>query len=218
MKKYYFQNKKRNLFIGKIICLARTYKKHAEEMHSPLSPNPIIFLKPASAVIHSGDFIRYPSQSTCLHHEVEVGLVIGKKAYNISKESSLDIVDGYLVGIDVTARDIQMIAKKNGWPWTIAKGFDTFAPISNVVSKDVIENPNNLDFQLTVNSKVCQKGNTSNLLWDVETLISYISSIMTLEPGDLILTGTPEGVNELGIGDQITAELGKHISLFVDVK
>jgi 2-keto-4-pentenoate hydratase/2-oxohepta-3-ene-1,7-dioic acid hydratase in catechol pathway len=214
---YRFEQNEPLLPIGKIICLARTYRKHALEMKSSPPPNPIVFLKPASAVIFSGESIRIPDQSTCVHHEVEVGIVIGKKARNISKQHALDIVVGYLVGLDITARDIQAQAKKEGWPWSIAKGFDTFAPISNVVSSKHISEPNDISFRLWVNSVLRQQGNTSQMIWDFETLISYISSIMTLESGDLILTGTPEGVSEIQAKDKIKAELTGLIDLEVSV-
>lgn len=217
MKHYHFLKTNTSLQIGKIICLARTYRKHAEEMNTTPPPNPILFLKPASSIIFSGESIQYPVQSNCVHHEVEVGIVIGKNASHISKEDSLRIVEGYVVGLDITARDIQSIAKKNGWPWGIAKGFDTFAPISDVVSCDDVSYPNDLQFSVQVNMITRQKGRTNQLIWDVETLISYISTIMTLEPGDLILTGTPEGVSEIKIGDHITAELNGLVQLSVDV-
>ncbi|MBS3778478.1 MAG: fumarylacetoacetate hydrolase family protein [Candidatus Thermoplasmatota archaeon] len=218
MRSYHFHKNRKNLSIGKIICLARTYKKHAEEMKTNTPPNPLLFLKPASAVIFSGESIIYPKISHCVHHEVEMGIVIEKRASNISKDKALDVVAGYVVGLDITARDIQSIAKKNGWPWGIAKGFDTFAPISDVVSVDDVDDPDDFSFKLWVNSKLRQQGETKNLIWNVKTLISYISSIMTLEPGDLILTGTPEGVSEIRIDDQITAELTGLINLSVDVK
>ncbi len=217
MKYYHFQNEHTSLSIGKIICLARTYKKHATEMKTNPPPDPLLFLKPASSIIFSGESIQYPAQSTCVHHEVELGVVINKQAKDISKKDALSIVGGYVVGLDITARDIQSIAKKNGWPWSIAKGFDTFAPISDVVSCTDVTNPNHIDFSLRVNSHVRQKGNTSDLIWDIETLISHISRIMTLEPGDLILTGTPEGVSEIQIGDQITADLDGLVTLSVKV-
>ena len=217
MKMYRFEENESSLPIGKIICLARTYRKHALEMKSTPPSNPLLFLKPASAVIFSGETIHYPHQSNCVHHEIEVGVVIGKNARNVSKEHALDVVQGYLVGLDITARDIQSIAKKQGWPWGIAKGFDTFAPISNVISKENVPNPNDISFQLWVNSTLRQQGNTSQMIWDIETLISYISSIMTLEAGDLILTGTPEGVSEIRVGDQIIAELTDLVTLKVTV-
>jgi 2-keto-4-pentenoate hydratase/2-oxohepta-3-ene-1,7-dioic acid hydratase in catechol pathway len=218
MRTYHFQKNKKNLSVGKIICLARTYKKHAEEMKTTPPPNPLLFLKPATAVIFSGESIRYPKISQCVHHEVEMGMVINESASNISEKNALDIVAGYVVGLDITARDIQSTAKNNGWPWSIAKGFDTFAPISDVVSADDVDDPNDMGFRLWVNSKLRQQGKTKNLIWNVETLISYISSIMTLEAGDLILTGTPQGVSEITVGDQITAELTGLTQLSVDVQ
>jgi len=131
---YIFKDKsQKDLDIGKLVCLARTYKKHAEEMKSKVPDDPLLFLKPASSIVFNGGSIVIPKMSSCLHHEVELGVVIGKKCKNVSKENALDYVSGYCVCLDITARDIQSVAKKNGWPWSIAKGFDTFAPISDVV-------------------------------------------------------------------------------------
>jgi len=217
MKQYRFQDNNKNLSIGKLICLARTYKKHAKEMKTTPPEKPILFLKPASAVIFSGETIKYPSLSTCVHHEIEFGVVIKNQASCISKDEALDFVAGYLVGLDITARDIQTEAKQNGWPWSIAKGFDTFAPISDVVSIEKIPDPNKVSFQLQVNEQLRQKGSTRDLIWNIETLISYISSIMTLEPGDLILTGTPQGVSEIKVGDKIFADLAGLVKLSVQV-
>ncbi|MFO8077773.1 MAG: fumarylacetoacetate hydrolase family protein [Thermoplasmatota archaeon] len=199
--------------VGKIICLARTYKKHADEMKSSLPKSPLLFLKPASAIIFSGEAIRIPDRSTCLHHEVELGIVIGEKSKNITVNSALDIVLGYAVGLDITARDIQAEAKKRGWPWGIAKGFDTFAPLSEVVLKERISNPNNVMISLTVNDELRQRGNTKNLHWSVEKIISFVSSIMTLEKGDVILTGTPEGVNSIRPGDRLRGVLSEENEL-----
>jgi 2-keto-4-pentenoate hydratase/2-oxohepta-3-ene-1,7-dioic acid hydratase in catechol pathway len=208
----------RNITIGKLVCLAKTYKKHAEEMKSEVAKEPILFLKPASSVIFNGESIIVPKMSKCLHHEVEMGVVIGKKCKNVSKEEALDYVLGYLVALDITARDIQSEAKKKGWPWDIAKGFDTFAPIGHVVLKENVVNPNNLDILLKVNEETRQKSNTNNMSFSVEQIIEFISNIMTLEPGDLIMTGTPEGVGEIVSGDIIEAELGDICSLKVNVR
>ena len=217
MKKYILDNDDQSIPIGKLVCLARTYRKHAEEMNSPVTEDPLLFLKPSSAVIFDGDSIVIPHMSKCLHHEVELGVVISKKCKNIIKESALDYVLGYLVALDITARDIQLEAKKNGWSWSIAKGFDTFAPISNVVKKEKIDNPNNLDITLTINGKIVQKSNTKFMIYTVERIIEFISSVMTLEKGDLIMTGTPEGVGEIKEGDILEAKLGKYCSLKANV-
>lgn len=218
MTNYIFKDGvERNVTIGKLICLSRTYKKHAQEMKSDVTEDPLFFLKPASAVIFNGESIVIPEMSKCLHHEVELGVVIGERCKNVSQKEALDYVLGYLVALDITARDIQSEAKKKGWPWDIAKGFDTFAPISNVVLKGNVPDPNNLDISLKVNGELRQSSNTSNMIYSVERIIEFISQIMTLEPGDLIMTGTPEGVGEIVAGDIVEAELGVICSLKVNV-
>ena len=218
MTEYIFQNYNEHVNIGKIICLARTYKKHAQEMDSKIPKEPILFLKPESSVIFNNDSIVIPKMSKCVHHEVELGVVIGKNGKNISEKESMDFVLGYLVALDVTARDLQYVAKNNGWPWSIAKGFDTFAPISNVVLRNEISNPHNLNLELKINGNLKQESNTKNMIFSVEKIIEFISKIMTLKKGDLILTGTPEGVGELFENDVIEAKLGKFCYLKVDVK
>jgi 2-keto-4-pentenoate hydratase/2-oxohepta-3-ene-1,7-dioic acid hydratase in catechol pathway len=218
MTKYIFKDKiKRNIHIGKLVCLARTYKKHAREMKSEVPDYPPLFFKPVSSVIFNGQSIIYPKMSRCLHHEVELGIIIGKRCKNVSQKNSLDYVLGYCLALDITARDIQSEAKRKGWPWSIAKGFDTFAPISEVVLKEDVKDPNNLDLWLKVNGKIRQSSNTKNMVFSVERIIEFISRIMTLEPGDLIMTGTPEGVGEIVSGDVIEAKLGDICSLKVDV-
>ena len=218
MTNYAFKDgSRKNIHIGKLVCLARTYKKHAQEMNTEATKNPLLFLKPASSVIFNGESIVIPKMSNCLHHEVELGVVIGKKCKNISREEALDYVLSYLLALDITARDIQSEAKKNGWPWSVAKGFDTFAPISEVVLKENVSNPNNLDLSLKINGKVTQSSNTKNMIYSVERIIEFISEVMTLERGDLILTGTPEGVGEIAEGDTIEAKLGDICSLRVNV-
>jgi len=219
MTNYIFKDKsKKKVAIGKLVCLARSYKKHAEEMHTNVTEEPLIFLKPASSVIFNGESVIIPRMSKCLHHEVELGIVIGKKCKNVSQKEALDYVLGYLVCLDITARDIQDKAKKNSWPWAIAKGFDTFAPISDVVLKDKIPNPNNLDLSLKVNGNIRQNSNTKYMIYSVEKIIEFISGIMTLEEGDLIMTGTPEGVGEIVAGDTLEAKLGDFCFLKVDVR
>ncbi len=218
MTNYIFQNYDEKVNIGKIICLARNYKKHAQEMDSKIPKDPILFLKPESSVIFNNESIVLPKMSNCVHHEVELGVVLGKNGRYISEKDAMDHVLGYLLALDVTARDIQSIAKKNGWPWSISKGFDTFAPISNVVLRSEISNPHNLDLELRINGKLIQRSNTKYMIFSVEKIIEFISKIMTLKKGDLILTGTPEGVGELFENDVIEAKLGEVCYLKVDVK
>jgi len=219
MTNYIFKDgSRKNVSIGKLVCLARTYKRHAEEMHTKVTKDPLLFLKPASSVIFNGESIIIPDMSKFLHHEVELGIVIGKKCKNVSQIEALDYVLGYLIALDITARDIQTEAKKNGWPWSIAKGFDTFAPISEVVLKKDLPNPNNINISLKVNGEIRQISNTNHMVYSVERIIEFISHIMTLELGDLIMTGTPEGVGEITKGDTLEAGLSDICLLKVDVK
>jgi 2-keto-4-pentenoate hydratase/2-oxohepta-3-ene-1,7-dioic acid hydratase in catechol pathway len=215
---YRFENYTKTVRIGKIICLARTYKEHAREMNTIVTEDPLLFLKPASSVIFNHQTIIIPHMSKCLHHEVELGIIIGKNGKHIHKEKALQHVLGYLVALDITARDIQSVAKKNGWPWAIAKGFDTFTPISDVVLKQKVSDPQNLDLELKINGAIKQRENTNQMIYSMERIISFISEIMTLERGDLILTGTPGGVGEIKEGDVLEARLGSLCSLTVDVK
>jgi len=218
MIKYIFKDGiKRDIAIGKLVCLARSYKKHAQEMKSDIPKEPVIFLKPASSVIFNAGKIKIPKMSKSIHHEVELGVVIRRKCKNISKKDAMNYVLGYLVALDITARDIQSGFKKKGWPWTIAKSFDTFAPISDVVLKEKVRNPQNLDICLKVNGKVRQNSNTRFMIFSIEEIIEFISKVMTLEPGDLILTGTPEGVSEILKGDVLEANLGNICFLKVNV-
>ena len=219
MVNYRFKNGiKKELSVGKLVCLARTYRKHAEEMNTYVTEEPLLFLKPASAVIFDGESIIIPKMSNCLHHEVELGVVIGKKCKNVPQKNAMNYVLGYLLALDITARNIQSVAKKNGWPWSIAKGFDTFAPISSIVLKEEVQDPSNLDISLKVNGEIRQSSSTSYMIYSIERIIEFISGVMTLEPGDLILTGTPKGVGEIVSDDVIEAHLGDICSIKVDVK
>jgi 2-keto-4-pentenoate hydratase/2-oxohepta-3-ene-1,7-dioic acid hydratase in catechol pathway len=219
MVNYKFKNPyKEEIKIGKIVCLAQTYKKHAKEMNSHVTKNPIIFLKPTSSVIFNNDSIIIPPESNCIHHEVELGVVIDKRCKKINYKNANDYILGYCLALDITARDIQKEAKKKGWPWTIAKGFDTFAPLSDVILKNEIDDPNCIDILLKLNGELKQKSNTKNMIHSIEKIIEYISNIMTLEKGDLILTGTPEGVGEIIDGDVIEAKLNKKLSLKIKVE
>ena len=191
--------------VGKILCLLRSYKAHAKEMGNTPSTKPDFFIKPSSALIFNDENIIIPSASKEVHHEVELAILIGKQGGDIPVSSAMQYVRAYGILIDVTARDIQAKAKKAGKPWTIAKGFDTFAPISDFVLKEKIPDVHDLDIWLTVNSEIRQSSNTSKLLFKIPEIISFISSKMTLEPGDIIATGTPEGVSEIVPGDVVEA-------------
>lgn len=193
--------------VGKILCLGRNYAAHAREMGGDIPESPVIFLKPASAIIHGGDNVVLPRMSCEVHHEVEMVVVMGKRARNVRREDAYSFVDGYAVGLDMTLRDIQTEARKKGEPWTVAKGFDTSAPISGVVEGKKVTDPHILDLSLKVNGETRQHSNTSRMIFKVDFLVSYLSGIFTLEPGDLIFTGTPEGVGPVHAGDVVEAGL-----------
>ncbi|CAL1538342.1 unnamed protein product [Lymnaea stagnalis] len=197
----------------KIICVGRNYREHAAELGNPIPSKPILFLKPTSAYITEGQMIKIPLGCSDLNHEVELGVVIGIRASKIKQEEAMKYVGGFALGLDMTARDWQSEAKKNGHPWCLAKGFDTSCPVSAFIDKEKIPNPNNVDIWLKVNGETRQSGNTKDMIFSVEHLISYASQYFTLEPGDLLLTGTPSGVSKLNLGDVIQAGLGNIISV-----
>ena len=202
---------------GKIVCLGRNYLEHAKEMKADVPTTPVLFLKPASALIPDGGTILIPSISNDVHHEVEMVVLIGTGGTSIPDADAMRHVGGYAIGLDMTLRDVQAEAKNKGLPWTVAKGFDTSAPIGLFVHPEAVPDPHNLNIRLAVNGQVRQQSNTRSMIFRIEQMIAHISSIMSLEPGDLIYTGTPEGVGPVVPGDTITAELQHVGSLTVSV-
>ena len=206
-----------NSRVNSIFCIGRNYASHAKEMKAALPIEPIIFQKPINTICYDGSKIILPAMSKEVHHEAELVLAVGKSGKKISKENALSYIAGFGIGIDFTARDIQTLAKQKGQPWTVAKGFDHFAPISNFVPLND-QDLHNQEIKLLVNNQIRQLDSTSNMIFDAATLVSYLSSIFTLSEGDLIFTGTPEGVSAVQSGDQITASLPKaNISLTVSI-
>lgn len=203
---------------GKIICIGRNYALHAKEMGSAAPEQPILFLKPSSALVGSGGRIVLPPQSNDVHHEVELVAVIGRGGKNIAAANALDHVDGYAVGLDMTARDVQAEAKKGGLPWTVAKGFDTFAPLGDFAPASAVGDPQALRVTLRVNGDVRQQGETADMLFSVAELVAYCSTIFTLLPGDLLYTGTPEGVGPVVAGDHLEATITGLPALSVRVR
>ena len=203
--------------IGKILCIGRNYAEHIRELGNETPAAPVIFMKPASSVIGDGGTIVIPSYSSDCHHEAELALLIGKEGKNIPKELALEHIAGYGVAIDLTLRDVQAEQKKKGLPWEIAKGFDTACPLSGFIPADRVRDPQALQIMLYVNGAVRQDGATSLMIHSVAAIVSHMSSIFTLEPGDVILTGTPAGVGPLKSGDDVVAEISGVGSLRVTV-
>jgi 2-keto-4-pentenoate hydratase/2-oxohepta-3-ene-1,7-dioic acid hydratase in catechol pathway len=182
---------------GKIICVARNYEEHAREHQVEIPEYPMIFLKPPSAVISNGEAIRIPPQSNQVEHEAELAVVIRKTGKWIAPEDVKSYILGYTIANDVSARDLQY---KDG-QWTRAKGFDTFCPLGPWIETDL--DPSDLMISCRVNGELRQMSSTKEMIFPVTQLVSYISSIMTLLPGDVVLTGTPAGVDKLEAGDNV---------------
>jgi len=202
---------------GKIICLGRNYPEHAREMKAEVPATPVLFLKPASALLDNNGVVRIPPFSNELHHEVEMVLLIGRAGRDIPLQQTMAHVEGYAVGLDMTLRDVQAEAKKKGLPWSVSKGFDTSAPLSPFVAAGAVADPHALDISLRVNGVVRQHSNTRQMIFRIEAMLAYISSVFSLEPGDLVFTGTPEGVGPVQPGDVLTAELQHVGSLTVTI-
>ena len=186
---------------SKAVCIGLNYRDHAEEMKHDLPKEPLFFLKPSSSLNDPEGEIRYPAISRNVHHEAELAVVIGKKAKHIKAEQAYDFVFGYTCANDVTARDIQ----KSDGQWTRGKGFDTFMPIGPWIETEL--DPHTLDIKGSVNGKLRQSSNTKNLIFRIPELIEFVTQVMTLYPGDVILTGTPSGVGPMEVGDTVTVEI-----------
>jgi 2-keto-4-pentenoate hydratase/2-oxohepta-3-ene-1,7-dioic acid hydratase in catechol pathway len=189
----------------KIICIGRNYAEHAKEMNAAVPTEPVFFLKPDTAIIKDGQPFYYPDFSKDIHHEVELILKINKPGKNIQTEFAHKYYDEIGIGIDFTARDIQAKCKEKSLPWEKAKAFDGSAPVGHFINKNQLTNLNDINFHLTVNGNIVQKGNTKDLLFSFDSVIAYVSQFFTLKTGDLIFTGTPEGVGAVKIGDKLEA-------------
>ncbi|MGI9183293.1 MAG: fumarylacetoacetate hydrolase family protein [Longimicrobiaceae bacterium] len=187
---------------SKVVCVGRNYLEHARELGNELPERPLLFFKPPSALIGDGETIVLPRESSRVEHEGEIAVVIGRRGRGISPEGALEHVAGYAALNDVTARDLQ----KTDGQWTRAKGFDSFCPLGAMAPAAGID-PRELEVLCRVNGELRQQGRAADMAFDIPTLIAYISSIMTLEPGDVIATGTPAGVGPLQPGDVVEVEV-----------
>ncbi|ORY00282.1 hypothetical protein K493DRAFT_312897 [Basidiobolus meristosporus CBS 931.73] len=191
----------------KIIAIGRNYSEHAKELGNQVPSHPFFFLKPTSSYLVQPGSIEIP-KGCVVHHEVELAVVIGKEGRDIDAHHADHYIAGYALGIDLTARNLQEHAKKKGLPWSTAKGFDTFTPISDFIAKNKIPDAGNVNLWLKVNNEERQNGNTKDMIFSIPKLIEHVSTIMKLEPGDIILTGTPSGVGPIKAGEIVTAGMG----------
>jgi len=200
----------------KIICIGRNYAEHAKEMKSELPAEPVFFMKPDTALLKEEDFY-FPDFTKDLHHEIELVLKICKAGKHIEEQFANKYYDEIGLGIDFTARDIQAKCKEKGLPWEKAKAFDNSAPVGKFVKKENLK-MSNINFELKINGESKQTGNSKDLIFSFDKVIAYISKFVTLKTGDLIFTGTPEGVGPVKIGDKLEGFLNNERFLSLNVK
>lgn len=202
----------------KIICIGRNYTEHAKELNSEIPSEPVFFLKPDTALIKDNQAFYLPDFSKEIHHEVELVIKINKPGKNIQAQFANKYYDEIGIGIDFTARDIQAECKKKGLPWEKAKAFDGSAPLGKFIDKKQFADEKNISFKLTVNGKVVQTANSGSMLFSFDKIIAHVSKYFTLKTGDLIYTGTPEGVGPVAIGDKLEAYIEGHKLLDFEIK
>ena len=202
----------------KIICIGRNYAEHAKEMKSEVPTEPVFFMKPDTALLKDSEPFYYPDFTKDLHHEIEIVIKINKVGKHIEEQFAHKYYDEIGLGIDFTARDLQAQCKAKGLPWEKAKAFDSSAPIGKFVSKSSLGNLDAIDFELKINGESRQLGNTKDLLFSFDKVIAYVSKFVTLKVGDLIYTGTPEGVGPVAIGDKLQGYIKDELFLEFEVK
>ena len=202
----------------KIICIGRNYGAHARELGNALPEEPVFFLKPSTALLLPGSPIRLPAFSTDVQHELEVVFRVAQGGSAIPEAQALSHLDAYTLGLDLTARDVQNEQKAKGLPWEKAKAWDGSAPISDQwVALDAATDLSDIRFELERNGTTVQQGNTADMLFPVSRLVAYVSKFITFEPGDLLFTGTPEGVGPITSGDVLTGRMDGRPMLSFDV-
>jgi 2-keto-4-pentenoate hydratase/2-oxohepta-3-ene-1,7-dioic acid hydratase in catechol pathway len=202
----------------KILCIGRNYAKHAAELNNPIPDDPIIFTKPSTSLLEAGEAFEYPDFSEDVHFECELVLRIGKKGKRIHEEEAASYVEAMALGIDFTARDVQTVAKQKGLPWALAKGFDGGAPVSSFIPASDLPPLSDIRYTCSLNGELRQEGHTAMMLFPCTMLIAYLSRFITLEPGDLIFTGTPAGVGPVKRGDLLEGSLEGRPLLRVEVR
>lgn len=202
----------------KIICIGRNYIDHAKELHNPVPEEPIYFFKPDCALLLNNKPFYIPEFSSEIHHELEIVIRINRLGKHIEEKFANRYYEEIGLGIDFTARDVQKRCKEKGLPWEKAKAFDYSAPLSKFIHKSKLPELNKLDFELYKNDQLAQKGNSKDMIFNIDTLIAYVSQFVTLKIGDLLYTGTPSGVGPVKIGDTLRATLNGQELLNFDIK
>ena len=211
------QNETLNLPLGKVVCVGRNYAEHAKELGNEIPDAPILFIKPATSVVSLENGFTIPQDQGSVHHEAEIALLISKQAKNIPADNAWDFASHVSVALDLTLRDVQSKLKEKSHPWEIAKGFDGACPLGKWVAVSELSNKECIAIELYKNGEQKQQGDSTQMITSVPDLIAYISTIFTLQPGDVILTGTPAGVGPLASGDQLKAVLDNQFSFHANV-
>lgn len=203
----YLDDSPLDLPVGKIVCIGRNYLDHIRELDNPVPETPILFIKPATALVALDQPICLPQGRGECHHEVELAVLVGQLLRNADAETARQAIAGYGVGLDLTLRDVQNELKKKGHPWETAKAFDGSCPLSPFLKPEALSQPQATDLSLRVNGQMRQQGNTQQMMVGIFELMAYISTHFTLQPGDVVLTGTPAGVGPLASGDVLILSL-----------
>lgn len=204
--------------VGKCVCVGRNYADHAAELNNPVPSVPLLFIKPADAAVPMAAQISIPLHRGSVHHELEIAILIQHRLQNATEADVEAAIAGVGLALDLTLRDVQDQLKKQGHPWEAAKAFDGASPLSDFIGIEHIVDLENIGFSLKRNGKIQQQSNSKQMLFPIIPLISYMSSMFTLNPGDVILTGTPAGVGELVVGDELELEISQQLSVKTKIK
>ena len=202
-----------DLPVGKVVCVGRNYAEHARELGNEVPDAPILFIKPASSLVPMSPSFAIPTDQGEVHHEIEMALLVSERLQNVDALTAQWSMAGFGLGLDLTLRDLQADLKKKGHPWERAKAFDGACPVSGFIDARGVSWKQPIEISLEVNGELRQRGNTTQMLFPVFQLVAQMSKVFTLEPGDIILTGTPSGVAALQPGDQLVATFGNTLKV-----
>ncbi|MEE4378893.1 MAG: fumarylacetoacetate hydrolase family protein [Candidatus Competibacteraceae bacterium] len=194
--------------VGKVVCVGRNYLDHIQELRNAVPETPVLFMKPATALVSLDAPLQLPTGQGRCHHELELAVLIGERLQWADAHTAPSAIVGYALALDLTLRDLQDELKSKGLPWERAKAFDSACPISGFISPEQVPDPQNIELTLQVNGSIRQQGNTGQMMLGIFELLAHISESFTLLPGDVVLTGTPAGVGELNAGDRLEMSLG----------
>lgn len=197
--------------VGKVVCVGRNYAEHAKELNNPIPTEPLLFIKPSSCVVSAEGGFSIPEDRGAVHYEIEIAVLIGKPlSRQPNEEETLDAITGFAPALDLTLRDVQDRLKEKSWPWEVAKSFDGACVLAPFISGFSVKDTADIDVRLTINGEVRQESNSREMLYPIIPLIQHMAGQFALQPGDVVLTGTPAGVGPLQEGDELVMEIPGH--------